>query len=514
MEERTSWFQAAAYLSMAALAAKGMSALYKIPYQNITGDTGFYVYQQVYPLYGAALVLGTYGFPLVIAKAVVEHEGKEPLRRHLSFYLLSLVLLFSILGTAVTASAPLTARLMGDPELTAALRWMGAPFFLVPFFALARGYYQGKHETLPTAVSQVTEQFVRVAAILITAWAAMQAAGVYKAGISAGIGALAGGAAGLVVLYFYVRRYDGWWKMDFRLPENWLSLLGKLLKQGLFVSASAMILVLFQVVDAFTIVQRLDKGADAAVLKGIYDRNWPLIQFGAVVTTVFSYAALPSVTKYWNAGRIREASEEAAKALKICFVFGAAAAAGMAAVMPEVNTAMFTDTSGTAVLQLAAPVVLFGSLFMTAAALLHAIGKDGEAALILAGAAGIKMVMNVFLVPEFGTAGASVASLTGTGAAAAGALYCLKKRGGFSFLPFSVTAKTAAAAAVMVPGVLLFQKAGVLLPDTRTASAGILLSASAFGAVLFIIFIWRMSLFSKEEWEELPKLHKLLPHRR
>jgi polysaccharide transporter, PST family len=120
----------------------------------------------------------------------------------------------------------------------------------------------------------------------------------------------------------------------------------------------------------------------------------------------------------------------------------------------------------------------------------------------------------VLLIPEFGISGAAAASFIGTGTAAAGALYCLKKRGGFSFLPFPVTIKTVAAAAVMVPGVVLFQEVGVLLPDSRAVSAGISLSAAAFGAVLFIIVIWRMSLFSKEEWEELPKLHKLLPHRR
>ncbi|NJP39026.1 oligosaccharide flippase family protein [Bacillus luteus] len=80
-----SWAKGAAYLSLAALAAKGLSALYKIPYQNMTGDTGFYVYQQVYPLYGAVLVLGTYGFPLVIAKALIDNGGREGIRPLLTF---------------------------------------------------------------------------------------------------------------------------------------------------------------------------------------------------------------------------------------------------------------------------------------------------------------------------------------------------------------------------------------------------------------------------------------------
>ena len=37
-------------LSIASLIAKILSAVYRIPFENIVGNTGFYVYQQVYPL--------------------------------------------------------------------------------------------------------------------------------------------------------------------------------------------------------------------------------------------------------------------------------------------------------------------------------------------------------------------------------------------------------------------------------------------------------------------------------
>ncbi|WP_153944891.1 oligosaccharide flippase family protein, partial [Acinetobacter baumannii] len=46
--------------------------VYRIPYQNITGDLGYYVYTQVYPLYSALLILATAGFPIAISKFVAE----------------------------------------------------------------------------------------------------------------------------------------------------------------------------------------------------------------------------------------------------------------------------------------------------------------------------------------------------------------------------------------------------------------------------------------------------------
>src|SRR3954462_12755550 len=59
-------FRGTFILTIAALITKILSAFYRIPFQNIVGDVGFYIYQQIYPFYGIAIVLGTTGFPVVI----------------------------------------------------------------------------------------------------------------------------------------------------------------------------------------------------------------------------------------------------------------------------------------------------------------------------------------------------------------------------------------------------------------------------------------------------------------
>ena len=61
-------------LTAAALIGKVFSAVYRIPYQNMTGDIGYYVYQQVYPFYGIAMILALYGFPAVLAGEMVQQK--------------------------------------------------------------------------------------------------------------------------------------------------------------------------------------------------------------------------------------------------------------------------------------------------------------------------------------------------------------------------------------------------------------------------------------------------------
>ena len=65
----------AVILSCAGLAAKILSAFYRIPFQNIVGNTGFYVYQQVYPIYGIGMTFALSGFPVYISKLIAEQEN-------------------------------------------------------------------------------------------------------------------------------------------------------------------------------------------------------------------------------------------------------------------------------------------------------------------------------------------------------------------------------------------------------------------------------------------------------
>ncbi|RKJ14834.1 polysaccharide biosynthesis protein, partial [Butyricicoccus sp. 1XD8-22] len=62
----------AVILTLAAFIIKILSAVYRVPFQNIVGDTGFYIYQQVYPLYGIASVLAASGFPVIISRIVAK----------------------------------------------------------------------------------------------------------------------------------------------------------------------------------------------------------------------------------------------------------------------------------------------------------------------------------------------------------------------------------------------------------------------------------------------------------
>ncbi|WP_054645540.1 oligosaccharide flippase family protein [Secundilactobacillus oryzae] len=167
----------AVILSVTSLLVKILSAFYRIPFQNMVGNEGFYVYQQVYPIYGIAMTLALSGVPVFISRVIAEYD--EPAERIMVARRLFSILLVVAWGlfAGLQLFAPQLASVMGDGGLTAEIRAATWLFVLVPFLAVSRGYFQGQLDMVPTSQSQLAEQVVRVGVILFAAYYGMQKAG-------------------------------------------------------------------------------------------------------------------------------------------------------------------------------------------------------------------------------------------------------------------------------------------------------------------------------------------------
>src|SRR3954469_7287569 len=120
VNQSKSLFRGAFILAIAALITKILSAVYRIPFQNIVGDVGFYIYQQVYPFYGLAMVLATTGFPVVISKLYAErreNNDQEKTRRLLFVAFIILQLLGLICFLILYLGADYIAFWMNDEQL-------------------------------------------------------------------------------------------------------------------------------------------------------------------------------------------------------------------------------------------------------------------------------------------------------------------------------------------------------------------------------------------------------------
>ncbi|MBC1514332.1 oligosaccharide flippase family protein, partial [Listeria booriae] len=199
----------AAWLTVASLISKILSAVYRVPFQNMVGDVGFYIFQQVYPIYGIAMTLALGGFPVVISKMLAEAEGD--LRRQ-QIIMRAVFRMLRIVSIAIFVFlflfADIIAMMMGDVALSELIRVISFVFLLMPYLAFMRGFFQSTGEMIPTAISQTIEQIIRVVIILLGAGLALNMGlDLYDAGAMAMSGAIFGGVSGIFVLrHFYNKR--------------------------------------------------------------------------------------------------------------------------------------------------------------------------------------------------------------------------------------------------------------------------------------------------------------------
>ncbi|MEG2254117.1 MAG: polysaccharide biosynthesis protein, partial [Vagococcus sp.] len=296
--------QGTVILTLTSFVVKVLSAVYRVPYQNLVGDEGFYVYQQIYPIYGIGMTLALTGLPVYLSKLLAACSSQKEQEKTLNAFFTVVSGLSLLLFGSLYALATPIARLMGDVSLSPLIQVVSFVFLLVPFLSTYRGFFQGQLEMKPTAISQLVEQGSRVLVILgagylftILDWT------VYDVGNVAMSGAIVGGLFALVILWYYGRRRSFSVRLRKQDSKELRQFTKKLLKEGGTLCFFSAYLIVFQLVDAFSVKQFLVYGGmddlSAKIAKGVFDRGQPLVQLGLVVAVSMTAAFLPPLTKHF-----------------------------------------------------------------------------------------------------------------------------------------------------------------------------------------------------------------------
>jgi O-antigen/teichoic acid export membrane protein len=530
--ERSSvhFVKGAAILGAAGLLSKLLGAVYRIPYQNIAGDIGLYVYMQVYPLYTTLLILATAGFPIAISKIVSERlalgdtYGARKAYRVASISLLVLGIFFFFL---LYAGAPLVAGFMGDEHLTMPLRAVSLSLPLVPLAAIMRGYFQGQQNMMPTGVSQVVEQLVRVIFILIAAyWGMMVYQDAYLAGTGAVFAAFPGALAAIVVLVFYWRKHarsqSPTQEHAVQAAHNsWSNrqVLRSLLYYALPICLGALVLPLIPLVDSVTVVNMLQySGMDeelAKVVKGAFDRGQPLIQFGTFFATSLSLALVPAISEAAAQRQHRIIASRTEVALRLTSLLGLPASFGLALLAEPVNVMLYGDTNGTEALAIQAFTILFATLSITTSGILQGLGQVMLPARHLFVGVIVKLVLNLSLVPVAGISGAALATVLAYLVAMVLNMIGIARHTGIVISVRKILGRPLIAALIMSGIVILVEWSAVStlqewIRSDRLLQTIVALLAVGTGALTYLFALLKTGGLSEEDFRFLPKGERLV----
>ena len=401
-------FNGVVILTLALIIVKILSAIYRIPYQNVLGDDGLYAYQQIYPVVALGVILSMNAIPSAVTQVIGVNRSDEVYTR-VMFRLQCIGFIVFIL---LFMFANMITRWMGDSNLAPMLKMASFSFILIGVLGVLRGFYQSKQVMTIPAISQVIEQVIRVSLIIVAIiMFSMKHWSIYQAGALA---ILASSIGFLGSMLYLLLKKPLKLKLCYRFNNTSIQWKQLFISISIF-ALSQLIVILWQVVDSFTIIRLLQHSGiafkEAIIQKGIYDRGASFIQMGLIVTTTFSFVLIPLLTQAIREHNQIHMNRYANASIKITVVISTAASIGLINLLPLMNVVFFKSNHLTLTLSVYMFTVICVSLIMMNISLLQV--QTSIRPIIMGVIIGIlsKIILNVILIPFWGIVGASVSTV-------------------------------------------------------------------------------------------------------
>jgi O-antigen/teichoic acid export membrane protein len=517
-----SYMKGALLLTLAALIVKVLSAAYRVPFQNIVGDQGFYVYQQVYPFVAIFVTWTAGGVAVAISKMLanlsienaVEYAKRQAINKILFSYLTVLSLLFF---SVLFFGAPLLAHFMADDGLIFPLKVGAVVTLFMPILAILKGSFQSRGLLEPIAYSQVFEQGVRVSVILIGTILVMNTTGsVYDAGTTAIFGTVIGELACIFLLAYFILKQRRIQPVEKVVVAKW-PVIKEVTLFSLSVSMSSLLLLGYQLIDSFTVFSTLvELGipfSEAQTLKGIYDRGQPLVQLGLVIATSLALAIVPLIAFRISKKGGRGAMPFIHLTYKASIVFAVAASMGLVVIMPFINEALFKTNELSSVLAIYCLQIIPLSLVLTLTAILQGYNKLLIPACLIVLSLLMKIIGNALMIPVFLLNGVAVTSVVSLSICAIGLIIYLRKVCQSHLATWSFYWHLLLATISMIVSVKLIELiigSSVSIQQIgRVEALAISLLLIAVGAFVFITIVAKLRILKEKEWFVIPLGRKM-----
>lgn len=510
----------ATILAIAGIVSKVFGAIFRIPLTNMIGAEGQSYYSAAYPVYQLLYSIATAGFPVAISRMVSERIAKgDYINAHKSYKLaLKVSAALGIFTFMIMfAGAGAIARFYKNPGAEASMRAVSFALLLTPFLASMRGYYQGRQEMKPTAVTEVIEQMARVAAGLTLAYAFYKTS-LEKAAAGATFGASAGVFAALIVMLFIYRSDRGRRKKlvkdSILKKETDKERLKELLIFVVPITIGASIMPIMFNIDAAIVMRRLiATGWEVTQAKKLYGLMGgytdPIVGMPFVFVDAICISLMPAVTTAFTLKRKAELDGHIKAGLKTLMIITYPCMIGLMVLAKPILTMLYfrkTDEAIMAVptLQILSVTIVLLAIMRAFSTCLQGIGKMLLPVWNLFLGALVKAAVSYVLVgiPALNVNGAAIGSITAYVTAGLLNYLALRKYAGVSLDVRSIFVTPFYSALIMGAGAIASYKLFFLITSSNAVST---LLAIMVAVVVYFVTIFLTGAITREEIVMIPK---------
>lgn len=521
--KKQSFIKGALILIIANAISKILGAVFKIPLAYILKEEGMALFNASFGAYIMLLSFITSGIPLAISKKTAEYNARKKDREILRLVKTSEIIMITagIAGTFILYFfADLLAAFINDPKTAPCIRLLSPSVFFVAMSAVYKSYFQGIQNMTPTAVSQVIEAIVKLAAGYAFS-VYFSKYGIVYAACGAVLGVTVGEAVATLILWimYIIDKQSYNIKnigkepeitadiMKFSLPliatsgiSGVISMIDVSMIRHCLEMASFDIYSaerLFMKYSSFTnffdnIHETLKLGADGARwLYGAYSGYaMTVFHLPTGIIGVFGVSILPVIAAAMELGDKKRASRTIGLALRCANLIAMPCFIIMFMLSSEILYILFKNTASAQMLSIASPCVIMVSVITITNAVLQASGKIMIPFRNMLAGTAVKLALNYILIsnPYLNIIGAPLASIADLSVAAVLNMLSVKKHTGIKYDIVKIFFKPFLSASAMGLIIYLIKPVVNVYWGNGSAALCILVTAgaAAYGMMIFL----------------------------
>ncbi|SFK77072.1 stage V sporulation protein B [Paenibacillus sp. 1_12] len=423
-------------LTVAALVARALGVVQRVPLIALLGDIGLASYGIAFNLYSMLLVVATAGIPSALSKMISE---RTELGLHAEAGRIYRAAIWFAVGAGVVMTlflyvfAPYYANMILNPQAALPIRTLAPALLLFPLIAIMRGYFQGRRMMMPNGLSQIVEQIFRVAASVLLAYLLL-AHSLEWAVAGASFGGVIGSLAAIAVMIYYalkLHRKDrsegygaseqaGEWTQQAKTassPLPFKKIYAQLFKLSIPIVIFSLTVTLVYTIDSSIVTLLLKDQIGEAnaqeVLGVLVGRAQSLAGIPIILAIALSQSVVPIISSAYSKKDMQQVGQQTGKVLQLSILSGLPMVLVICLAAGPLNGFIFGNMKNSAIVDTyAAPMIIlltissiFQIVMQTSGAVLMGMGKMRPLVLHVAVGIAIKLIASFALAPWLGIYG-------------------------------------------------------------------------------------------------------------
>lgn len=374
---------------------KILGVLYVIPFYKIIGESGGALYSYAYNVYNLFLNISTAGIPVAISKIISEYNTLEMYEAKERAYkigkkiigMIAIIAFFLLFVFSKEFAVLILGEIEGGntlADVTFVIRCVSFCLLIIPFLSVSKGYLQGHKYITPSSVSQIIEQVVRIAVILMGSYITIN---VLNKSVSLGVGiAVSGAFFGGLVAYLYINHKIHKNKDQFKVSNKKDKVTDKEIIKKIITYALPLIIVsiatdIYSLTDMTLVLKASYKlgysGAESETISSIISTWAPKIcMIINAVAMGLSTSLIPHMVSSFVKNDLKTSNKKFNQAINIIIVSTVPLSIGIAFLSRPIYTLFYGyNLYGTLILRYAAFQALFASIYIVISMALQSLNK-------------------------------------------------------------------------------------------------------------------------------------------